>query len=95
MSSLIADFLKRLFTPPVKAGPVQGAEAASAPARKVRELTPERSALIAEAMRIYRQKQSLLADLPDIQREALTYIAMKAFLGQVPDGPKKKPDGKA
>ncbi|MDK9721715.1 MAG: hypothetical protein OEL53_11090 [Rhodospirillales bacterium] len=95
MSSLIADFLKRLFTPPVKAGPVQAAPDDGVPAPKVRELTPERSALIAEAMRIYRQKQSLLAELPDIQREALTYIAMKAFLGQAPDAPKKKPDGKA
>lgn len=95
MSSLIADFLKRLFTPPVKPGPAQmAADAARPSAPKARELTPERSALIAEAMNIYRQKQTVLSELTTVQREALTYIALKSFLGQLPDAAKKKPDQK-
>jgi hypothetical protein len=96
MSGLISDFLKRLFVPPAKAAavPPQSAETARPPARKLPEMTPERSALIAEAMKIYRSKQDVLAGLSDVQREALTFMAIKAFMGQLPKDASKPGDKK-
>jgi hypothetical protein len=43
-------------------------------------------------MKIYRSKQDVLANLTPVQREALTYVAVKAFLGQLPKDPTKPQD---
>jgi hypothetical protein len=92
MSGLIGDFLKRLFQPPGKAAETPALPPQVPAKAKVREMTPERSALIAEAMKIYRSKQDVLANLTPVQREALTYVAVKAFLGQLPKDPTKPQD---
>ncbi|CAA6605165.1 conserved hypothetical protein [Rhodospirillaceae bacterium LM-1] len=80
MSSLVGDFLKRLFLPPPKAVEAKlpdNLELKGAP--KPKTMTPERQALIDDALKIYRSKQSLLDELPPIQREALVYMALKTF----------------
>lgn len=77
MSGLWADFFKRLMTPPDKAAKEKAVPVKRGPAPK--KMTPERQALIDEAMNIYRDKQTMLAELPPIQREALLYMAMKTF----------------
>lgn len=94
MSGLWADFFKRLLLPPEKAK-------AKAPPKKPqpKPMTPERQALIDEAMKVYRDKQSLITELPPIQREALLYMAMKTFFNAPlqatpPEKPKKAGKGK-
>jgi hypothetical protein len=47
--------------------------------RKKKSMTPERQALIEQAMAIHRSKSHVLDDLPPEQRDKLTFMAMKAL----------------
>lgn len=55
-------------------------------------ITPERQALIANAMKVHRAKQQILADLDDESRAKLVAMAITAFLRQ---GPEPEPTPKA
>ena len=47
-----------------------------------RPMTPDRAALIKNAMAVHRAKQSILADLSDEQRSKLLAVALQKMLRQ-------------
>ncbi len=53
-------------------------------------MTPERAALIQNAMAVHKAKQTILSDLSDEQRQKLVALAVKALLNEQPDGNDKK-----
>lgn len=65
-------------------------------ANQARVVTPERAALIENAMRVHRAKQKILADLDDEQKQRLVALAMRALLneGREPPAAEGKTAGK-
>ena len=70
----------RPSAPKAKPTPIEPAAPAVAASRDF--LTPERAALIQNAMKVHSAKQTILAHLTDEQRAKLQSIAMKAMMPQ-------------
>jgi hypothetical protein len=80
--------LKWLFVPqpPQRpAEPTRQQAIAQARAGMQRVMTPERADLIANALKVRAAKQTILADMSDVDRQKLVADAMRFFLSQAPE----------